>query len=98
MNRAKKPKKNRLDRETKTPKLYIRTTTYFTLAVVVRSLKMVFGFTPEQMDLFFESYFAHMEEVADHRSHVWQFCDDTKELTGVDIVEKFDEWGDDIWQ
>ena len=49
MKRAKKPKKPLSDRPTKTPLMYVTQTNYVNLAIMVRTLHMVYGWTKEEL-------------------------------------------------
>lgn len=91
MKIAKKKKKNPIHKETKTPFAYVKLTNYLNLAVMVRTLYMVYGWRSVRLARFLESYVALMQEITDHRSSVNEFIKDTEELTGIDVTEFFEE-------
>ena len=91
MKRAKKPKKPLSDRPTKTPLMYVTQTNYVNLAIMVRTLHMVYDWTKEELLEFCEAYVALVGEFGDHRTGVAQFVRDTEKLTGIDVKKLLDE-------
>lgn len=91
MQRVKKPKKPFIDRPTKSPMMYVTQTNYVNLAVMVRTLKMVYGWNLEQLDEFCEAYLALIDEFSSKRSSVSGFIRDTEALTGINVKTLLDE-------
>ena len=91
MKRVKKPKKPISDRPTKTPLMYVTQTNYVNLAIMVRTLQMVYDWTKEELLEFCEAYVALVGEFGDHRTGVAQFIRDTEKLTGIDVKELLDK-------
>lgn len=88
--RAKKPKKSRTERPTKTPFEIVKTTNYVTLAALVRVLYGVYGWREKRIAKFLESYLSLMQEIADHRNTPIGLIRDTKKLTNIDVKELLD--------
>lgn len=91
MVRAGKTKKPKTHRPAKTPFEIVKSANYLNLAVMVRTLYQVYGWRTVRLARFLESYLVLMQEVADKRSGVGEFVKDTKDLTGIDVVELLDE-------
>lgn len=92
MKRVKtKKKKEQIHKETRTPFAYVRLTNYLNLAVIVRTLYMVYGWREKRIRGFLESYVVLMQEISDHRSSVNEFIADTLQLTGIDVMELLEE-------
>ncbi len=87
--RAKKKKKPRTHRPTKTPFEIVKTTNYLNLAVMVRTLKTVYNWEDEQLAEFVEAYIALMGEVGITNT-VGGLIRETKEMTGIDVKELLD--------
>lgn len=85
MKIAKKPKKN-IHKKAETPEEIVITADIFNFAVFVRILKLEHNFTEDQLAEVRESYAAYVEEVNDKRSGLWEFVNDTRRMTGIDIV------------
>lgn len=91
MQRVKKPKKSIVDRPTKTPMMYVTQTNYVNLAVMVRTLQMVYDWNREQLDEFCEAYLSLIDEFGSKRTTVSAFIRDTEELTGINVKTLLDE-------
>ena len=91
MKRVKKQKKPISDRPTKTPLMYVTQTNYVNLAIMVRTLQMVYDWTKEELLEFCEAYVALIDEFGSHRTNVSQFIRDTEKLTGIDVKELLDK-------
>lgn len=70
---------------------YVKQTTYLNLAIVIRELYTVNGFTKAQIDEFLEGYVALMDEMDGRRNTVAGIIRDTKDLTGIDVKKVLDE-------
>lgn len=86
--KAKKPKKKEMDRPTKTPLHFIRTANYVTLAIILRVLWTVYGWRHKRIAYFLEAYLSLLEE--GRKFGYKKVISETKELTGVDVVELID--------
>ena len=91
MKRVKKPKKKEIHKETKTPYVYVKMTNYLNMAVIIRTLYMVYGWREKRLAKFIESYVSLMEEIMDHRNTVNNFIAETTELTGIDVEDIFND-------
>lgn len=86
-----KNKKPKTHRPTKTPFEIVKMTNYLHLAIIVRILWTVYGWRSKRIADFLEAYLSLMQEVADHRNSVNGLIKDTKEMTGIDVVELLDD-------
>ena len=85
-----KNKKPKTHRPTKTPFEIVKTTNYLHLAIIVRILWTVYGWRSKRILDFLEAYLSLMQEVVDRRNSVTGLIKDTKEMTGIDVVELLD--------
>ena len=83
--KAKKPKKSDLHRPAETPLDIAKLSTCLSLAVHIRTMYLVEGWSGEEMADYMESYAVLMDEIAEGRTSVRQFIRDTKKLTGYDV-------------
>lgn len=91
MNKYTKRKKPQTRKPTRTPFEIVRLANYLNLAVIVRTLHQVYGWRDKRIKAFLESYISLMQEVADKRSTVQGFIQDTKSLTEIDVKAILDE-------
>lgn len=89
--RARKPKKSKTHRPTKTPFEIIKTTNYVNLAIMIRTLYEVYGWREKRIAKFLECYLSLMQEIADKRNTPTGLIKDTKDLTRIDVVKLIDE-------
>lgn len=61
------------------------------LAIIVRTLWMVYGWRHEELGEFLEAYLSLFAELVDNRTTVKEFVTDTTELTNIDVVKMLDE-------
>lgn len=88
MRRAKKGK----SKQYKKPDIQtIQKTNHLHLAIIVRTLWMVYGWRHEQLGEFLEAYLSLFAELADRRTTIKEFVEDTTELTNIDVVRLLDE-------
>lgn len=85
-----KNKKSPTHRPTKTPFEIVKTTNYLHLAIIVRILWTVYGWRSKRILDFLEAYLSLMQEVVDRRNSITGLIKDTKEMTGIDVVELLD--------
>lgn len=84
-------KKKKTGRKPKSGWEYVKQTTYLNLAIVIRELFTVNGFSKEEIDEFLEGYVALMDEMDGKRNTVAGIVKDTKDLTGIDVKKVLDE-------
>lgn len=82
-----KPRSNKPDERVFTA---VKRTNYLNLAITIRCLKTVFGFTDEQIADYMDSHIVLMEEVG-LTNTVGGVIQDTKALTGIDVKKILDE-------
>lgn len=78
-------------KKTKTPFQVVKATNYLHLAVIVRTLYMVYGWRKKRIFDFLRAYIALVQEVSEGRSSINQFILDTEELTGFNVKTILDE-------
>lgn len=88
MKRVKKPKKKEINRPTKTPFEIVKTANYVLIAVVVRTLWTVYGWRHKRIADFLEAILSLMDEAT--RFGYDRLISETKEMTGIDVVELVD--------
>lgn len=88
MKRAKKPKKKQINRPTKTPFEIVKTANYVNIAALVRTLWTVYGWRHKRIADFLEAHLALLDEST--RFGYENLIRDTKEITGVDVIELVD--------
>lgn len=86
-----KNKKPKAHRPTKTPFEIVKMTNYLHLAIIVRILWTVYGWRSKRVADFLEAYLSLMQEIGDKRNTVPGLIKDTKDLTGIDVVELLDD-------
>lgn len=91
MKRVKKPKKPIEGRPARSPYELVTRTNYVNLAIMVRTLHMVYDWDKEHLEEFCEAYVALVREFGDHRTHYKEFVKDTIELTGINVIKLLDD-------
>lgn len=90
--RCKIKKKKTNPNENKKSRLeLVSLTNYLNLSIIIRTLKTVYDKNDTEIFEFLQSYMALMDEVSDKRCNVYEFIDDTKKMTGIDVKKIADD-------